>query len=474
MSTALLPDPTQLRLLCLTATDTRITIDVRPQASEGRCPLCAHHSMRIHSHYVRTLADLPWSSVAVQVRLHARRFFCPNSACKRRIFTERLPGIVEPYARRTNRLTSWVTHVAFLLGGEPGSRLLRRGCAPISGDTLLGCIRSFRLPDASVPTILSVDDFALRRGRIYGTILVDLQRHRVIDLLPDRSADGFAQWLVDHGGVDVISRDRGGEYAQGARQGAPEAVQVADRFHLLRNAGDVTRRVLQRHASVVQRLPAPGPPQLELSRRRLDREVSKHRTRDTMRTRFEQIHALAAEGLSKEAIARRLDLNRQTIYKYLALTAPPERRPAGRQGSAIVPYEGYILRRWEKGCRNGKQLWREVRSRAMAARIRMSPGSWPTSGANDGAAAPGHLLPPGSPRDRRRDCSSSDQRTAKRISSALSSNCESSTRRYRGQWRCWRDLRMSCGRVPTRIPMNAWSHGWRRQSPPVSRSSWRL
>jgi transposase len=221
-------------------------------------------------------------------------------------------------------------------------------------------MRAFPLSSSPTPSVLSVDDFALRGGRTYGTILVDLEQHRVVDLLSDRCAATFASWLRDHPGTRIISRDRGGEYAEGARRGAPEAVQVADRFHLLRNAGDVTRRVLRRHAALIQRLPAPGAPALGLTRRRLDRAATKERTKDTMRERFEQIHALAAEGLTKNAIARRLGVNRKTVYRYLALAAPPERRHTWCKGSAIGPYEGYIVRRFEQGCRNGRAVWREL------------------------------------------------------------------------------------------------------------------
>jgi DNA-binding CsgD family transcriptional regulator len=185
---------------------------------------------------------------------------------------------------------------------------------------------------------------------------VDLERHRVVDLLPDRSADSVGPWLAEHPGTEVVSRDRGGEYAEGAKRGAPEAIPVADRFHLLRNAGDGTRRVLQRHASLVQRLPAPDASEYGLSRLRLDREVSREQTRAAMRERFEQIHARAAQGLSKEALARRLGVNRQTVYKYLRLPAPPERRHRSRVVSALTPYEGYLLRRWAEGCHNARQL----------------------------------------------------------------------------------------------------------------------
>jgi transposase len=362
MSPALVPDPAHLRLLCLTATDAVITMVVSTKATEASCPLCRRSSRRLHSRYQRTLADLPWNGLAVQIRLQTRRFFCDTEACERRIFTERLPSVAAPYARRTRRRAAWFTQVAFALGGLPGARLLRHSGSATSRQTLLRQIHSFRVERAPTPTVLSVDDFAFRKGRTYGTVVVDLERHQVVDLLPDRSADSVAEWLREHPGVQVVSRDRGGEYADGAKRGAPEAIQVADRFHLLRNLGDVTRRVLQRHASVVQRLPAPSPSTHRLSRLRLDREAAREQTRATMRERFTQIHALAAAGLSKEAIAKRLGLNRKTVYKYLALRAPPERRHGWRQGSALAPYEGYLLRRWAEGCHNTRQLWREIQA----------------------------------------------------------------------------------------------------------------
>jgi transposase len=160
-----------------------------------------------------------------------------------------------------------------------------------------------------------VDDFALRRGRRYGTILVDLERQRVVDLLPDRSAATLCSWLAAHPGVEVISRDRSGEHAAGAARGAPAALPVADWFHLLQKLSEVTRRVLQRYTHLVQQVPVPRPSALGLTRSRLDREVSRAQTRATMRARYQQIQALVAQGHSTAASARELGLNWQTVHK---------------------------------------------------------------------------------------------------------------------------------------------------------------
>jgi transposase len=210
MSPALVPDPAQLRLVCLTASDAAITMVVCTKAAEAPCPRCGQASHRAQSRYQRTLADLPWNGLAVQMRLQAHRFFCDKRACEQRIFTERIPTVAAPYARRTHRLAAWFTQVAFALGGVPGARLLRHSGCAISRQTLLRQIRAFPVASGPTPTVLSVDDVAFRKGRTYGTMFVDLEQHRVVDLLPERSADAVATWLNAHPGVQIVSRDRGG------------------------------------------------------------------------------------------------------------------------------------------------------------------------------------------------------------------------------------------------------------------------
>src|SRR3712207_6637812 len=219
-----------------------------PTSSQGACPLCGGLSGRVHSHYARTLADLPWQGRVAAVQVRARRFRCATADCPRRIFTERLPEIACPRARRTVRLGDAQRHIGLALGGAPGSRLAGRLAMPVSGDTLLRMIRTGALAPSLPPRIIGVDDWAWRRGHRYGTIICDLERRRVVDLLPDRSAATLASWLKRHGSaVRVVSRDRSGAYADGIRSGAPKAVQVADRWHLLVNCSDALRRLLDRH-----------------------------------------------------------------------------------------------------------------------------------------------------------------------------------------------------------------------------------
>ncbi len=354
---ALIPPP--LRVVSLDLGPDVVTVQARLATVTAPCPECAQSSGRVRSTYQRTLADLPWGERTVRLRVTVRRFACANPRCPRRIFAEPLGTLAPRYARRSGRLARALTTVAFALGGEAGSRLARRLGLPTSPDTLLRLIR--RAPDPRPPTvrICGVDDFAWRKRRRYGTALVDLERHRLIDLLPERSAAGVAAWLGQHPAIAVVSRDRGGEYADGARRGAPQATQVADRFHLLRNLGDVIRRVLLRHAGLVRRVRTPGAPP-SLTRFRPDRAASRARTRAQMAECHAAIHAAAGRGLNKSAIARALGVHRHTVQKYLALDAAPERRRTNRAVSLLAPYEAHLRQRWQQGLRDARALWREI------------------------------------------------------------------------------------------------------------------
>ncbi len=326
----------------------------------ARCPVCGHPGRRVHSHYTRTLSDLPLMGTPVRLLVTVRKFYCDNPLCARKVFSERLEGTARTLSRRTDRQHEALLEIAFTLGGEAGARLASQLGFGVSPDTLLRYIR--RAPDcvAHEVRILGVDDWAWRRGQRYATILVDLELHRVVDLLEDRSSSSFGSWLERHQGVEVISRDRGGDYAEGARRGAPEAIQVADRFHLLKNLGEAVERILQGHTELLGRVPVPTAQERMSVVPRVEREAARQRTRMKTQARYKHIHALAEKGLSQRAIARVSGISRTTVRKHLGTEAVPQRPVTARGASILAPYEGYILERWKQGCRNAIGLWREI------------------------------------------------------------------------------------------------------------------
>jgi transposase len=368
----LLPDPTCLDLKLLDASEAAITAVVTTTSEEAECPLCHGRSARIHSCYVRTVADLPWMGCAVHLELHVRRFFCSNQECARQIFTERLPSVVEPYARRTTRLTDVFTLIGFALGGEAGQRLVAGMGLEASPDTLLRLIHA--QPEEQVPTprVLGVDDFSFCKRKSYGTILLDLERRTPIDLLPDREAATLEKWLREHEGVEIISRDRGGPYAEGARLGAPDAQQVADRWHLLANFSEALKTFFAgKQAQLKALVQKPEetfseeeqqqlPP---YSKGKINRKSKMYEAHHQERVeRYHKVRELRAQGAELTLIAHQVGISRTTVNKYLNRAHPPTRKTGKRSGSVIDPYKEYIVKRWNEGVRNAQQVYREIKA----------------------------------------------------------------------------------------------------------------
>ena len=379
---SLFPSSASLGLNAWHLTRQRLRLELITTACSANCPLCGQLSDRIHSRYQRILADLPWSEVAVRIELQTRKFFCDNVRCQRRIFTEPLPTLAARYARRTLRLQDALHLIGLFAGGEAGARLSRELHLKSSPDTLLRAVKRAASMTVATPRVLGVDDFALRRGRTYGTLLVDLERRCRIDLLPDRRAETFATWLKQHPGVEIISRDRGEAYANGARQGAPDAVQVADRWHLLKNLGDALERLLIREHRAVREaaltMSAASPPRafptlpmsspariapldavgLPLSRKTIEQQQRRQRRLE----RYRQVKDAYEQGMTLRGIARTLGLSRITVRRYLTTENFPERTPRPPGWTQLQPFQDILRARWNQGCHNAAQLWREIQS----------------------------------------------------------------------------------------------------------------
>jgi transposase len=370
-----------------------VHIDLHRTARTASCPGCRRRSPRVHSSYTRQITDLPIAGREVVLHLRVRRFRCSAPRCPRRIFAEQVPGLAARRGRRSTPLLAALQEVGFALGGRPGARIGGRLKMTASRSTLLRLVRQTPSPPPADPRVLGVDDWAWRRGQRYGSILVDLERRQPIKLLPDRTAESLAVWLREHPGIDVISRDRAGAYADGARQGAPAAIQVADRFHLLANAGELLERVLgsrrpalreaaaavdralaQDHQPAMDTPATPGPPSAtrHAQQGREDRRAQRL-------ARYDAVIALHQEGHSHTAISRQTGLGRKTVRRYLRAGAFPERAAPPARPTMLAPYEAYLHTRWMEGCHNAHQLWREIRSQGyegQAANVRRYLARW--------------------------------------------------------------------------------------------------
>jgi len=335
----------------------------------GRCPDCGRASRAVHSRTRRHPADLPSFGRQVCVGLQVRRFYCRNPACARCTFAKRLPELVAPHARRTCRLSEAQGRVGAVLGGEAGARLLHHLAMPVSADTVLRLIRRLPLPKLEPPRVVAVDDWALRKGRTYGTIVLDLERQRVVDLLPDRTATTVAAWLQQRPGIEVVARDRSTEHARAAALGAPKAVQVADRWHLLANMRQAVERWLHGAHARLRRLPLlPAregvPPVLPrrdraFPRNRPEREA-RAESRARWQARYDEVRRRHLAGEPLLAIGRAMGLARASVRKFARAESFPARLPHGPGPSILDPYLPYLERRLAEGCENGLALWREL------------------------------------------------------------------------------------------------------------------
>ena len=367
----LLADPESLEIEKFISEENSITIVVHSILPTASCTNCHQFSGSLKTRYLRSVADLPWHGVKIKLLLKVRKFRCRNDLCIRKVFCERLPKVVAKYARRTFRLDEVISLLAFALGGRKGAKTSQKLNIPVGKDTLLRTIRHQPKPDFTKVKVLGVDDFAFRKGNTYGTILVDLEQRKPIDLLPDRESETLALWLKQHPEVEIISRDRAGAYAEGAKTGAPQAKQVADRWHLLKNLGEAIERALQNYSSVISQAAQIVRQQqicqtkclIEVGERSMlsSRQLSAESSTDNLRlARFREVHQLSKNGHSISQIGKRLKMSRMTVSRYLRFEEFPARAKTSERGSKLKPFLNYLHQRFAEGCQNATQLWREI------------------------------------------------------------------------------------------------------------------
>lgn len=408
-----------------------LTLLLSSTRTTGYCPTCLQPSTRVHSRYTRTLADLPCQGRLVRFQLEVRRFLCEMSLCPRKTFAEQFPSLAPAYARRTTRQADALLEVAFALGGRAGARLAKKLAFPTSRYTLLRLLRRTSSPVVNTPRKLGVDDFAWKKGDHYGTSLVDLERQCPVDLLADRSAESLASWLRAHPGVDLISRDRAGAYAEGARKGAPKAIQVADRYHLIANLREALQKVLDRKRSCLPTLAETERPSESLAHampeseaqstsQQQQRKEAHHQEREAsamtqiealrqMRRhkryeRYQAVLDLHQQGLGARTIAQPLGISRNTVRSYLNAEAFPEQGLRSKRRSLLDPYLPYLRERWQAGCQNAAQLLREIKTRGYggsATLVRALVSDWRASSSTATLATRGNKRKAAVPAKRR-------------------------------------------------------------------------
>ena len=356
-----------------------ITLFVSSAQTIVNCPSCREATRKVHSRYERTIADLPWEGIPVRLQLRVRKFFCRNPECQRRIFCERLPEVATRCGRRTYRMNEALSSIGFALGGRPGAKTATKLGLQTGADSILRRVRDA----AASPTCemkvrtLGVDDWALKKGQNYGTILVDLEKRRAIDLLKGREAAPLEEWLKKHPEIEVIARDRAGAYADGSRKGAPQAQQVADRWHLLKNANEAFQRLIQRQQKVIreaiEKLPVPqqvttadegATPAVvpetasEYMRSRSARE-QRQAFHVERKARYDQVQELKQQGFTIVQIKKHLGFSyNQVVSFYQADEYPVIKRSKGL--SQLDEFDDFLRERWSSGCHNAGQLYSEL------------------------------------------------------------------------------------------------------------------
>ena len=346
------------------------TVKAVTATTSAACPSCDVISHRGHGRYVRRLADLTLASWPVVLELTVRRFLCTTATCERRTFVEQVDGLTTRFGRQTQPVRSLLLAIGHALAGRAGARLARTMAIPASPNTLLRLIRGHhRPPPARAPRILGVDDFALKRGHVYGTLLIDIETSRPIDVLADRTSATLAAWLRAHPGAEIICRDRASAYAEAARTAAPGAIQVADRFHLWHGLCQAVEKIVAAHRACLapattagrQRVEHQSPPRATNVPPSLEGPLA-GRTRD----RHAAVHLMRRDGVTINVIAATLGLDRKTVRRYAAaetaddLLAEPRRDHGGR---ALHPYLAYLYQRWNAGCTDAARLHTELRER---------------------------------------------------------------------------------------------------------------
>lgn len=338
----------------------RVQLILKSTQLKSSCPKCGQPSQRVHSYYRRKATDLPLADKGLILELEVRRFRCHNQGCKQRTFAEQFGDFLTRYSRVTGRLKKVLEQVGLMVGGNPGALLLNVLGLTISPDKLLRLVHALPVQPMVCPKAIGVDEFALKRGLDYGSVIVNLETGQAVELLPSRDTETVSKWLKQHPNIEVVARDRSKEFAFAVTQALPQAKQVLDRWHVLKNLRETLERELsQCQQTLKQTLGVSG----KVPRSRNDKtkqEASLFKRREL----FARIRELHNKGTPISQIARSVGVSRGTVHQAIRADSLPEARQNRPQPTSLDTYHNYLAKRFSEGCTVARQLWRELRQQS--------------------------------------------------------------------------------------------------------------
>lgn len=353
--------------------DQTVLVHLHAISSTAPCPQCGTPGSRIHSRYQRTIADVAFGRRHLLLKLLVRKWICREASCTQLIFAERFPGLVRRYARMTDRLVEALQSVGVTTNGADAARILSALGMPTTAKTVIRHVLHLPLPSEGSISKVGVDEWAWKKGHTYGTILVDLEKRRVVQLLEDRSVESSKTWFRKHPEIRIVSRDRGKLFREAATDGAPQAQQVVDRFHLQKNFAEALEKFLRHKTRVLKAgarsvagkarpVPRRAVPKIGEQERR-----ARHRQRVAVHKR---VWKLYREGYHKEQIAQIIGISSQSVYRILKQEAAPPPRQRSRSHSILDPYLSYLSERWNQGCHTARQLYKEIVAQGYTGSLR--------------------------------------------------------------------------------------------------------
>ena len=341
----------------------RVIVHLHATAPTAACPHCGTAGSRVHSRYSRTIADVAFGGRHLELKLLVRKWICPEASCSRHIFAERFPELVQRYARMTNRLITALQAVGVIANGVDAARIASSFGVPTTAKTIIRRVLQLPLPGEGEVAKVGIDEWAWKKGQRYGTILVDLEKRRVVQLLAERSVETSQAWLRKHPEIDLVSRDRGKIFRDAATQGAPQAKQVVDRFHLQKNFAEALEKFFRKQEQALKTATQSSAGKTRSAARAKvpEKIAQERRARHRQRVSVhKQIWKLYRQGYHKEQIAQLLGVSSRRVYRALEQEAAPPPRRRSRSASIVDPYLFYLTSRWNQGCHNVARLYEEI------------------------------------------------------------------------------------------------------------------